>query len=90
MKFTPRGGTVTARLTTSDARAAVVVEERASGFARSRCRTCSRFWQAESVHGRETGGLGLGLALARHFVELHGGTSSAHSDGENRGSIART
>jgi signal transduction histidine kinase len=45
-----------------------------------------RFWQAESVHTRSVGGLGIGLALVRHFVELHGGTISAASEGEGRGS----
>jgi signal transduction histidine kinase len=45
-----------------------------------------RFWQAENVHTRFTGGLGLGLALARHFVELHGGTITAASEGEGHGS----
>ena len=44
-----------------------------------------RFWQAESVNSRQTGGLGLGLSLARHFVELHGGTITANSDGPGKG-----
>jgi signal transduction histidine kinase len=45
-----------------------------------------RFWQAEDVRSGHVGGMGLGLALARHFVELHGGTITAASEGEGRGS----
>jgi signal transduction histidine kinase len=48
-------------------------------------RVFQRFWQGDSVNSRQTSGLGLGLALARHFVELHGGTISVDSDGPGKG-----
>jgi signal transduction histidine kinase len=44
-----------------------------------------RFWQAEKGHTREFGGLGLGLALARHFVELHGGSIEVKNAGSGKG-----
>ena len=44
-----------------------------------------RFRQAESAEVRRTGGLGLGLAIVRHLVEMHGGSVAAASEGEGRG-----
>ena len=44
-----------------------------------------RFWQADVSTGRTHGGLGLGLAIVRHLIELHGGTVHAASAGKGKG-----
>jgi CheY-like chemotaxis protein len=48
-----------------------------------------RFWQSQDPTRREHGGLGLGLAIARHLVEQHGGTIEAASDGVGHGAVFR-
>ena len=48
-----------------------------------------RFRQADSGNTREHGGLGLGLAICRDLVELHGGSIQAESDGEAKGATFR-
>jgi signal transduction histidine kinase len=86
VKFTPSGGSVVASLTRRDGTAEAVVTDTGIGIKPDALRFIfQRFWQGESVRSRDSGGLGLGLALARHFVELHGGTITAASGGENRG-----
>jgi PAS domain S-box-containing protein len=86
VKFTPRGGRIETRVETDSGHVRVVVTDTGAGLAaESVPRVFDRFWQADSSPGRQTGGLGLGLALARHFVELHGGTITAASEGPGRG-----
>jgi PAS domain S-box-containing protein len=85
VKFTPTGS-VSIALQHSDKRATVTVTDTGVGIPpKSLPFIFQRFWQGESTAHRETGGLGLGLALARHFVELHGGTIQAASEGEGKG-----
>jgi PAS domain S-box-containing protein len=86
VKFTPTGGRVEVQVTVNGQRAEVRVSDSGIGIRRELLPyVFQRFWQGESVDGRAQRGLGLGLALARHFVELHGGTISADSAGEGRG-----
>jgi PAS domain S-box-containing protein len=87
VKFTARGGVVHTTLHEEDDVLVVTVTDAGIGIRpESLPFLFQRFWQAESVRSRHIGGMGLGLALARHFVELHGGTIAAASEGEGHGS----
>jgi signal transduction histidine kinase len=86
VKFTPAGGHVDVTLQVNGECAQVHVTDSGIGIQPDLLPYIfQRFWQGESVKSREHGGLGLGLALARHFVELHGGTITAESAGAGKG-----
>jgi PAS domain S-box-containing protein len=90
VKFTPRGGRVEVRLERPGAEVELVVSDTGAGIAREFLpHVFERFSQADSGTTRKTGGLGLGLAIARHIVEMHGGTIEAESAGANQGSTFR-
>jgi CheY-like chemotaxis protein len=85
-KFTPHGGKITVRVEQDGTNARLTVKDTGQGIEPDFLpRAFDRFRQADSSTTRSFGGLGLGLAIVRHLVELHGGTVSAHSDGVNRG-----
>jgi PAS domain S-box-containing protein len=87
VKFTPRGGDIDVRLVKQRGSVIVTVTDTGIGIAPSSLPYIfQRFWQGETGGGRDTRGLGLGLALARHFMELHGGTIQATSPGPGQGS----
>lgn len=86
VKFTPPGGTVDVRLTTRDGEASITVTDSGRGISGEFLPfVFERFRQGDASSARREGGLGLGLALVRDLVELHGGTVSAMSDGLDRG-----
>ena len=86
VKFTPQGGSIDVRVAQDDAHVEIVVSDTGIGFPASfRPHVFERFRQAESGTTRLHGGLGLGLAIARHIVEMHGGTIEAESPGEGMG-----
>jgi PAS domain S-box-containing protein len=86
IKFTPGGGRVHVRLRRADGHVDVVVEDTGTGIRPDFLpHVFERFRQSDSSSTRAHGGLGLGLALVRHLVELHGGTVSAESRGEGQG-----
>jgi len=86
VKFTPHGGKICVRVEQDGADARVTVKDTGQGIEPEFLpRVFDRFLQADSSTTRSFGGLGLGLAIVRHLVELHGGTVSAQSDGLNKG-----
>jgi PAS domain S-box-containing protein len=86
IKFTPRGGNVSVDLTCVESTARLTVSDTGDGISPEFLPyVFDRFRQAEGSISRKQGGLGLGLAVARHLVELHGGTIRAASEGLGKG-----
>jgi PAS domain S-box-containing protein len=87
VKFTPIGGEVRAQLERAGSHARVTVVDTGAGIRPGFLPfVFDRFRQGDQSTTRVHGGLGLGLSIVRHLVELHGGTVSVESDGEGRGS----
>jgi PAS domain S-box-containing protein len=86
VKFTPNGGRVQVRLRQVEAEVEIIVSDTGEGIREEFLPyVFDRFRQADSSTTRQHGGLGLGLAIVRHLVELHGGTVRARSSGEGQG-----
>ena len=86
MKFTPQNGNVWVRLHRKGDRAEFCVQDSGQGIDHAFLPYIfDRFRQADSSTVRRHGGLGLGLAITRHIVELHGGSIRARSVGKDRG-----
>ena len=87
LKFTPEGGAVSLSTRFDGTHAIVEIVDTGVGIAPSFLpHVFDKFRQEDGTHTREHSGLGLGLAIARQFVELHDGTISAASAGRGRGS----
>ena len=87
VKFTPRGGEVRVTLSREGDTLRLDVADDGEGMsAEFLPYVFDRFRQADSTFTRSRGGLGLGLAISRHLVELHGGTIEVRSAGAGRGS----
>ena len=87
IKFTPRGGRVQIRSERVNSHLEIVVSDTGQGISADFLpHVFDRFRQADQKASRQHGGMGLGLAIVRHLVEMHGGSVRASSEGEGQGS----
>jgi signal transduction histidine kinase/DNA-binding response OmpR family regulator len=87
VKFTPAGGRVDLQMRSDATQMVIAVTDTGRGIHQSFLpHVFDRFRQADSSSTRSHSGLGIGLAIVRHIVELHGGTVTAQSGGEGAGS----
>jgi signal transduction histidine kinase/CheY-like chemotaxis protein len=87
IKFTSSGGLVEVSLKNTGSQAEIEVRDSGIGIKPDFLPyVFDRFRQGDASSSRRQGGLGLGLAIVRHLVELHGGTVAVHSEGEGKGS----
>jgi PAS domain S-box-containing protein len=90
VKFTPRGGRVGVNVSRIDSQLEISVSDTGAGIDEAFLPYIfDRFTQADTTTARRHAGLGLGLAIVRHIVELHGGTVTAQSQGAGQGATFR-
>ena len=90
IKFTPGGGHVRVTFERVNSNIEICVADSGIGIRPDFLpHIFERFRQADATPTREHGGLGLGLSIVKHIVELHGGTVEANSDGEGQGATFR-
>jgi PAS domain S-box-containing protein len=90
VKFTPRKGHVSVKIARTNSYLEVAVSDSGTGIPEDFLPYIfERFTQADTTSARKHAGLGLGLSIARHIVELHGGTIAAESAGEGKGATFR-
>jgi len=90
VKFTPRQGHVSVKIARTNSYLEVAVSDSGTGIPEDFLPYIfERFTQADTTSARKHAGLGLGLSIARHIVELHGGTIAAESAGEGKGATFR-
>ena len=86
IKFTPRGGRVQIRSERVNSHLEIIVSDTGQGISSDFLpHVFDRFRQADQKTSRHHGGMGLGLAIVRHLVEMHGGNVRASSEGEGKG-----
>jgi signal transduction histidine kinase/CheY-like chemotaxis protein len=89
LKFTPSGGSVTVQLRKVQANAIIVVKDTGKGISTEFLPHIFERFSQDKESATENHGLGLGLAICKYLVELHGGSISAESDGLGRGAMIK-
>ncbi|GAB4478746.1 MAG: ATP-binding protein [Anaerolineae bacterium] len=90
LQYTPVGGSVAVTLTRRDHEALFSVQDTGVGLEKDDLeRVFQRFYRVDKSRSRAGGGSGIGLTIARHIIEAHGGRIWAESDGPGRGSTFR-
>ncbi|MFL6274034.1 MAG: ATP-binding protein [Blastocatellia bacterium] len=85
IKFTPAGGTVRAAFAEQDGEAQIIISDTGRGIAAEFLPFVFERFRQRDQADRRAGGLGLGLAIVRHLIQLHGGNIEVASEGEDRG-----
>jgi PAS domain S-box-containing protein len=86
IKFTPKGGVIEVSVSQVESQIQITVRDTGQGISKEFLPfVFDRFSQADGTSTRKFGGLGLGLAIVRHLVEMHGGTVEVESEGLNQG-----
>lgn len=74
VRYTPEGGHITVSVKKGDIMASIAVRDTGIGLSKEEARMVfSRFWRADAGRNRESGGLGVGLAVVKEIVDRHGG-----------------
>src|SRR5207245_1877893 len=90
VKFTPSGGSISVEIRASNSQSEIVVRDTGEGISPNFLpHVFERFRQADGSLTRDHKGLGLGLAIVRHLIELHGGSVRAESEGVGKGATFR-
>lgn len=88
VKFTPDEGRIEVMIDDDGKNVSIQIKDSGRGIeAEFLPHVFERFRQADNTYSRNAGGLGLGLAIVRHLVEMHNGTVSVNSDGPDKGSV---
>jgi signal transduction histidine kinase len=88
VKYTPHGGRISVRLAREGDEAVIEVQDNGQGFSKVDAgRMFEMFVRLNGLHGPVEGSLGIGLAVTKAIVELHGGAITAHSGGPGSGAL---